>query len=178
MTEQERLRRNAARLLELYPSFSKRVKRMLEDLESRGLHPRLQDAWRTPEDQLRAYRDGYSKLKFGFHNVTGPDGEPAALAVDVLDNSTPSSPSTAFLLQLSDAAEKAGLHSGIRWGLPSRLAAAIDRAIAANDWQARIKPGWDPSHIETTEVTVAQARSGRRPTELPNGSDPNQIERA
>lgn len=170
MNESARQQRNLDRLQELHPAFRQRVQIMLAALEAAGLHPRCQDAWRSPEQQLLAWRNGYSKLKFGFHNVTGTEGDPAALAVDVLDNDAPDTASPAFLLQLAAAAEQTGLRTGIRWGLPLALARAVDRAIAARDWQAAIKLGWDPTHVETCDVTVAQARAGLRP------SGPNQVE--
>jgi len=61
---------NAERLTELYPAFRKRVKAVLDTLASQGLRPRIQDAWRSPEDQLATYNSGHSKLKYGFNNVT------------------------------------------------------------------------------------------------------------
>ena len=163
MNEQERAQRNVERLAEMYPSCALRVRAVLDDLEMQGLRPRIQAAWRSPADQLVAYRGGFSKLRFGFHNVTGVSGLPEALAADVLDDDAPTLPSSAYLLQLAAAAEKHGLRSGIRWGLPPALALAIDTAIRSEDWQASVKVGWDPTHIETTGVTVAQARLGQRP---------------
>lgn len=163
MTEQERLQRNAERLTELYPSFAMQVSAVIAELEARGLHPRIQDAWRSPDAQLQAYRNGFSRLRFGFHNVTSIDGKPQALAADVLDNDAPLNPSSAYLLQLAAVTQQHGLRSGIRWGLPAPLAAAIDRAIANQDWHSPVKIGWDPTHIETESVSVAEARLGQRP---------------
>ena len=163
MTEQERLQRNTERLQELNALFAARVKSVLDCLEARGLRPRIQDAWRSPAAQLQAYLSGHSKLRFGFHNVTDAAGKPAALAADILDDDAPTAPAHAFLLQLAALAEQADLSSGIRWGLPLAFASAIDTAIAAQDWQANVKIGWDPTHVETRAVTVAQARAGQRP---------------
>jgi HD-like signal output (HDOD) protein len=53
--------------------------------------------------------------------------------------------------------------TGIRWGLPKALAAAID-AIAAMDWKRAVKVGWDPTHVEPTGLTPSEARAGERPT--------------
>ncbi len=164
MTDQERLQRNTERLQELDPLFAIRVKSVLDGLEARALRPRIQDAWRSPAAQMQAYLGGFSRLRFGFHNVTNADGKPAALAADILDDDAPTAPASFFLLQLAALAEQAGLRSGIRWGLLLTFARAIDRAIAAQDWHAGVKIGWDPTHIETQAVTVAQARSGQRPT--------------
>lgn len=163
MKEADRKARNAARLVELYPIFRSKVSVVILDLESRGWRPRIQDAWRSPQDQLKAYNSGHSKLKFGFHNVTGKNGEKEALAVDLLDDDSPLRIGRPFLLHLADAAQKAGVVTGIRWGVPKKLVDAIDDAIAAHDWNAIVKIGWDPTHIEPTDLTVAQAKKGARP---------------
>ena len=163
MNEQERMQRNTDRLQQLYPRFGQQIKRVLQTLEASGLRPRIQDAWRSPTQQLHAFQSGFSKLKYGFHNVTGTGGRPEALAADLLDDDSPLKPSSAFLLQLAAAAEQTGLQSGIRWGLPAALAHGIDKAIAAHDWQAPVKVGWDPTHVETRDITVAEAYSGQRP---------------
>ena len=81
MTEEQRRQQNAERLTELYPTFRTRIASVIDSLESQGMRPRIQDAWRSPEDQLRAFNSGHSKLKFGFHNVTAQDGSKEALAV-------------------------------------------------------------------------------------------------
>ena len=163
MIEQERIQRNSERLLELNALFAVRVKSVLDGLKARGFRPRIQDAWRSPAAQIQAYLSGHSKLRFGFHNVTDVGGKPAALAADILDDDAPTAPAHAYLLQLAALAEQAGLHSGIRWGLPLAFARAIDTAIAAQDWEASVKIGWDPTHVETRAITVAQARAGQRP---------------
>lgn len=163
MKEADRKKRNDARLLELYPTFRARLERVIVALESKGIRPRIQDAWRSPADQEKAFNSGHSKLKFGFHNVTATDGTPEALAVDLLDDDSPLNPSKNYLLHLAAAAEAAGLITGIRWGVPKKLIGAIDIAIASQDWDANVKIGWDPTHIQPTDITVAQAAAGERP---------------
>lgn len=163
MKEADRLARNKARLQELYPTFRNRLKRVIAELEADGLRPRIQDAWRSPEDQRKAYETGHSKLLFGFHNVTGAEGTPESLAVDLLDDDSPMASRRPYLLRLAAAAQHAGLYTGIRFGLPAALGAAVDAAIAAQEWDANIKIGWDPTHVEPTGITVANARAGRRP---------------
>src|SRR5881394_952362 len=100
MTEPQRQQRNAAKLLELFPAFRNRISQVIIDLEAMGVRPRIQDAYRSPEDQLIAFNSGHSKLKFGFHNVTGPNGEKESLAVDMLDDDSPLNLSKSFLLKL------------------------------------------------------------------------------
>jgi hypothetical protein len=164
MNEAARTQRNQSRLQELYPSFAARVAAVIAELEDEGWRPRIQDSWRSMAAQEAAYGAGHSKLKFGFHNVTGADGRPEALAVDMLDDDAPLNPGKPYLLRLAAAADHAGLVSGIRWGLSTKLARAVDAAILHREWHAPVKIGWDPTHLEPRGLTVAQARSGQRPT--------------
>lgn len=163
MNDLARRRRNRARLRELHPAFARRVARLIAELEDEGWRPRIDDAWRAPAVQRAAWTRGHAARRWGLHNVTGADGRPEALAVDLLDDDAPLAPGKPYLLRLAAAADAAGLRSGIRWGLPARLAAAIDEAIVLRDWQAPVKIGWDPTHVEATGLTLAQARAGLRP---------------
>jgi len=163
MKEPDRVKRNDQLLAQLYPTFRARLKKTIVLLEASGIRPRIQDAWRSPADQKKAFDSGHSKLLFGFHNVTGNDGAPESLAVDLLDDDSPLSPSKSYLLQLAAAAQVAGLTSGIRWGVPSKLVSAIDDAVAAKNWSADVKVGWDPTHVQPTDITVAEAKGGKRP---------------
>jgi hypothetical protein len=163
MTEQQRQLRNNERLLELFPSFRARISQVITELEAMAVRPRIQDAYRSPADQLIAFNTGHSKLKFGFHNVTGPNNEKESLAVDMLDDDNPLNLSKSFLLKLAFASEKSGLRTGIRWGVPQKLITAIDAAIAAQDWDADVKIGWDPSHVQPVGITVTEAKNGKRP---------------
>ena len=163
MTEAARLARNAQRQRELFPTFARRIAAVIASLEALGVRPRIQDAWRSPEDQRKAFEAGHSKLLFGFHNVTGSGGRPEGLAVDLLDDDHPLNPGRPYLLKLAAAAERQKLVTGIRWGLPKALRAAIDEAIAAERWDEAVKIGWDPCHVEPTGITVAEARAGLRP---------------
>lgn len=164
MTEADRHARNAARLLELYPTFRVRVSGVISDLESAGYRPRIQDGWRPADEQLIAYNSGHSRLRFGFHNVTSPSGTPEALAVDLIDDDYPLASGTAYLLQLARFALIHELNTGIRWGLPTALREAVDRAILSATWGAPVKLGWDPTHLEATGLTARDAGYGRRPS--------------
>lgn len=125
MTEQAGKQRNAERLAELFPTFRAGLARVIADLGTMGEWPRIQDAWRSPADQLKAFNAGHSKLKFGFHNVTGPNGEKESLAVDLLDDNSPLEMGTKQLLKPAFASERNGLATGIRWGLPANVANVI-----------------------------------------------------
>jgi hypothetical protein len=163
MTEQQRKERNTEKLAELYATFRTKIQAVIEDLEAEGLRPRIQEAWRSPEDQLKAYESGHSKLNYGFHNVTGADGTKQALAVDMLDDDHPANEGNEYLLRFAAAAEKQGLVTGIRWGVPAKLADAIDAAITGENWNAPVKIGWDPTHCQPTGMTASDARGGARP---------------
>lgn len=163
MNEEKRKQRNEERLTELYPTFRKRIKNVIADLESQGLRPRIQDAYRSPQDQLTAFNTGHSKLRYGFHNVTGANGAKESLAVDMLDDDHPAQEGSEYLLRLAAAAERQGLVTGVRWGLPQNLRDGIDIAIANKDWKAPVKIGWDPAHVEPTGITPAQTKAGQRP---------------
>ena len=163
MTDAERHNRNNLRLLQCWPSFARKVKAVLADLEGHGLRPRIQCAWRSPAAQLKAYQAGNSKLKFGFHNVTSRAGKPEALAVDILDNDHPLEPPTRFLLMLAASSQAHELQSGIRWGLSTAGRKRIDQALAEKRWDAKVAVGWDPCHVEVTGLTVTRAKAGARP---------------
>ena len=163
MEESARKARNAQRLSTLHTKFAARLARVIQALENDQLRPRIQDAWRSQADQLAAFNSGHSKLKFGFHNVTAADGTPEALAVDLLDDNAPLNPGKPYILRLAAAAEDEQLVTGIRWGLPIALREAIDQALAAQDWKAPVKVGWDPLHVEATGITVQEAKQGKRP---------------
>lgn len=164
MNEEKRKERNQQRLTELFTTFRVKIKAVIEDLEAQGLRPRIQDAYRSPADQLIAFNTKHSKLKFGFHNVTGANGAKESLAVDMLDDDHPAHEGTEYLLRLAAAAKKQGLDTGIRWGLPQNLRDAIDVAIENENWKAPVKIGWDPAHVEPTGITPEQAKEGQRPS--------------
>ena len=163
MQEAARKQRNNDTLLELYPAFGARVARLILALEAQGLRPRIQDAWRSLAEQKQAVANGTSHTLFGFHNVTAPDGTPEALAVDLTDDDSPVKPGTKYLLQLAAAAQAEGLETGIRWDLSESMIARVDAAIAAQDWDAKVRVGWDPTHVQPTGITAEEAKAGRRP---------------
>jgi len=164
MNEAARRQRNADRLSQCFPAYGKRLKRLLKALEAQGFRPRIQDAWRSIQDQLTAFNAGTSRTKFGFHNVTGAGGAKEALACDVLDDNRPLAPGTRYLLALALAARAEGLETGILWDLPPQLAAGVEAALSAGNLAAPVKVGWDPTHVQVTGLTSSAARAGARPT--------------
>jgi hypothetical protein len=166
MKEPARQQRNKERLSECFPTFAKRVAEVIKDMEKLGFRPRIQDAHRTIADQLKAFNGGFSDVKFGFHNVTGAGGEPESLAVDMLDDDHPlTTPPRKYLITLASVAQKHGLHSGIFFRLktaPERK--ALQDAIDSLNFDPKIRIGFDPTHLEPTGLTIAQAKAGTRPT--------------
>jgi hypothetical protein len=164
MKEDARLKRNAQRQTELFPAFRRRLEKVIRALEASGFRPRIQDGWRSPQEQVELFEKGTTKVKFGFHNITDKEGGPASLAVDLLDDDFALNPRKEYLLRLAGAAQNEGLTTGIDWGLPPVMREAIRSAIASKQWNAKVKIGWDPTHVEPTGLTIAEARAGKRPT--------------
>ncbi len=172
MLERDRVSRNQQRLAELYPTFRMRVEALLKEMESYGLRPRIQDAWRSPAEQLEAFRTGHSQLLYGFHNVTGASGEKEALAADIIDDNNPLSLNLPYVLHLIAAAENNDLTTGIYWNISPESVSAIHAAVATKDWNAKVRIGWDPLHVEATGLTTEQAKAGNRPYESVNPPPP------
>ena len=95
--------------------------------------------------------------------VTGAAGAKESLACDVLDDDNPLAPRTRYLLALTLACRAEGLETGLLWGLPARLKAGVEAALAAKDIDAKLKLGWDPAHAQATGLTPAEAKTGARP---------------
>lgn len=173
MTEQARKLRNEQRLAELYPSFAKRIRAIIRDMEKLGYRPRIQDGYRSPAKQREVFESGNSKLEYGFHNVTGPGGLPESLAVDLLDDDRPLDPSKTYLVILAAVAGRYKCSTGILWGLPGTIQDSLMREIAmvnsdiTHQIPKALKIGWDPTHIEPTDISVAKAKAGERPPNLP-----------
>ena len=106
MKESARLARNTQRLGEMFGAQATATRKVLDRMESQGFRPRIQDAWRSPADQLKAFQRGTSGVRFGFHNVTGAGGAKEALACDVLDDDHPLGPPSRYLLALTIAASR------------------------------------------------------------------------
>lgn len=164
MKELARLARNTQRLSEMHAPTAARMRTVLDRMEAQGFRPRIQDAWRSPADQLLAYQRGHSGVRFGFHNVTGSRGVKESLACDVLDDDHHDAPPTRYLLALTVAARAERLDTGILWNLAPSLKAGVEAAIASRDIDRRVKVGFDPTHVQPVGITIAQARAGRRPT--------------
>jgi hypothetical protein len=164
MNETARKQRNQQRLTECFPKFAKRVEAVIKALEAQGFRPRIQDAHRSLEDQLKAFNNGTSKVKFGFHNILGANGKFESLAVDLLDDDKPLSPTRKYIILLAEAAQANELHPGSFFGLPAPLRKGLNQAIKDHNFSTTIKIGFDPTHIEATGLTIDEAKGGKRPT--------------
>ena len=114
---------------------------------------------------MKAFQNGFSDVKFGFHNVTGKNGAPESLAVDLLDDNHPLSPPRRYVITLANIAQKHHLNSGIFFRLktvPERK--ALQNAIDTLNFSATIRIGFDPTHLEPTGLTIAEAKANKRPT--------------
>ena len=156
MIERARKTRNAKMLAQIDPSERPRFRALLDSLEGRGLRPRAQQAFRSPKDQDRAFASGASTLRGGqsYHNRTQEGGLPASLALDVVDDDSPLSPSIEFLADFAIAAFRQGLSTGIHWGLSGPQRGAILDAVSLGAELSLIQlihlggRGWDPLHAE------------------------------
>lgn len=163
MTDEARKKRNALGFLEMYPTFARWMAAIERDMEGHGQRPRFQEIWRSPEDQLEAYRNGNSTVRYGFHNVTGKDGGKESLATDVLDDDNPNRESVGYCLLLASSARAHGCETGILWGLDRKQRKMVNEAIMKRNWLADIKIGWDPCHVQIAGMSILAARLGKRP---------------
>lgn len=169
MIEAARRSRNAARLLECHPGFRAPLAQLIKALERESWRPRIQDAWRDPVAQRKAYESGRSDLLWGMHNATSPTGVKESLAVDLLDDDAPLAPRTRYVQRLNELVRRFGLVTGILWSgrkgtkLTQVEKARIVNACSTGDWSEVGRIGYDPLHVQFGGLTVQQAMSGARP---------------
>ena len=163
MTEDLRRQRNAMKMLELHPIFGARILHLIGVMESAGYRPRIQQAYRSLEEQQANLAKGTSEVTWSFHNATDADGKPAALAVDLLDDDAPTNPRKAYLMRLAIEGRACSVRTGILWGLSDGPRQRLNEAIEAGrvGWVGAL--GWDPTHCEPADLTLAQAKHGLRP---------------
>ena len=71
-----------------------------------------------------------------------------------------------YLITLASVAQKHGLKSGIlffKTEPPACTRQALQAAVDSLNFDPHITIGFDPTHLETTGVTLAQAKAGQRP---------------
>jgi len=146
------------------PSVRDKMQAVLGDLEGQGYKPYVSESWRSKAQQHLDHLRGASTVDYGFHNVTGSKGEKQAMAMDVYNHggAGQSSPNE-FYMKLASAAKAHGLMTGIEWGLPQSNRKAIDTAIASHNYTAPIQRGWDPGHVQPSNISIGQASRGVKP---------------
>lgn len=166
MTDEKRKATNAERLLLVDTTIRKQVAAVLATMEHYGHKPLIaKEVWRDPALQLSMFRRGVSKLRWGMHCFTR-NGKPASLAADIIDATKAWNASREFWLCLLYASMGQGLESGTLWGLAAgqkerlkALAARVTREKRRLQGTERVELGWDPAHIQTGALTVAQAKA-------------------
>ena len=144
LTKSKSLDADSTSMDSLNPEFAKKVLKVQAALRSLGYRTKLVTAYRTPASQLKKYKQGKSKVKFGKHNAVRKDGNkivPASLAADLIWNNakkgayknTPEN--IKYYKVLGEVAKKEGL----RWG------GDFAKSTPA---LAKFGIGWDPTHIE------------------------------
>lgn len=168
MTEDERKKLNIDRLMLLDISIQSKIAVVLGQLEAKNLRPLIaKDVFRTPARQRELYNAGRTKVLWGFHNATIPGSKPpvaGSLAADIVDAELAWNAPQSFWLALGAA----GIDQGLRWGgffglsVPQRDRIAKLFAYNLTNIAQRVHIGWDPAHLETGAVTIAEARRGKR----------------
>ena len=168
MTDADRFARNESKLQELHPWMRSRVMGLLVDLEHDGWKPRIQDAWRSPEDQKKAFESGHTKLLYGYHNVTRLEFNRVikeAFACDILrEDDNVLVAEKEYCIALAHFALKQGLQTGIAWSFNAAMRAAVEKAVREKDLKANIKISWDPCHCEPENTSwLDKLKIGWRP---------------
>lgn len=163
-SNQKRVANNVDRLKKVSPSIRPNVIAVLAELEAAGYQPQIDaQVWRSPAQQAKLKAEGKSTVSYSYHNATTAGGTPDSLAVDIVDVRWQWNAPNSFWLRLAAAAERHGLASGIYWGLSTAQRAAISKAIAEKNWNAKVVLGWDTAHVEPANFTIAKAKAGQRP---------------
>ncbi len=163
MTDVERQLRNTTMLGQCHPIFAARVRAIIAELEASGYHPRIQQAWRSLDQQVQAQKTGHSSVVWSFHMATAEDGTPEALAVDLLEDTSPIVPPMPYEIRLAAIAARYVCRTGILWGLSPGPRERLSDAIADGRWDYKGSVGWDPTHVEIGDLTLLEAKNGKRP---------------
>jgi hypothetical protein len=127
--------------------FRQKAKAVYEDLEGKGLKPRIYETLRTPQQQRQKVKLGYSKTMRSAHL---PDKTGLARAADIADRAVGWSATRRFWLTLGRSATARGLEWGGFYGLSLKQRKALQRVLDDRDFtNDYIKLGWDPAHIQS-----------------------------
>ena len=163
MDEKKRIDFNTQRLTMIDLSIRSKVAEVLQELEELGERPLIHhELFRTQEEQIAIFHRGDSQVTWSYHCATDKDGNPATLAADIVDANYDEGASHQFWMKLGHCAMKRDLEWGGLWGLPQDQRQNIRDLTADCKWDADVELGWDKPHIQTTEVTLAEAKAGKR----------------
>lgn len=172
MDETTRQELNVSRLALIDPSIRPAVAAVLKQLEATFNYRPLIDreVWRSPQKQLELFLAGRSKTRWGFHCATLPDGKPGSLAADICDADvgwgTDDKPlPLIWWFRLGQAAVQNRLGWGGFFGVPDNIKERLKDAFLSDGDLGQFKRwclGWDPAHVQTTWVTITQAKGGLR----------------
>lgn len=143
----------AQKLSSLDPTFRASIVSVLSRLRAEGFSPVVWFGWRRPGMQAELVKKGRSRAPFSFHEALGDSGEPAALAVDLVDrrygwgttldegggevkNPKTFAGAKRFFTRLGTIAEEEGLWWGGRFS-----------AKKGTVW-GDVGIGWDPGHVQ------------------------------
>jgi hypothetical protein len=163
MNEERRKQQNNDMLLKIDKTIRPAVKAVLADLEKQGQRPLIdRGVWRSPAEQLEKFKHGFSKVKWGYHCATTKDGKPDSLAADIVDANKMWDASREFWLRLGASALKHDLGWGGYFGLPKAMKESLRAEVRHKNFNSPAKLGWDAAHVETSRVTIAEAKAGKR----------------
>lgn len=128
---------------DLEPHFRRKVERIVHDLAAYlgVLDAHVASGRRTVAEQKKLVSKGYSKTMRSKH-LSGR-------AADIVPRKQGWNAPKSYWLKLGYLAEREGLRWGGFYGLSRSQRAALRAAYKAKDWEAPVKVGWDPAHVET-----------------------------
>lgn len=163
-TKEQRTKLNEDRLLKVYHTMRPKFLAIIKDLEGKGWEPIIDaQVHRTPAQQAELKRKGNSSVSYSYHTVTGRNGEPESLAIDLTDARYGWDSPPDYWLQLASSAESHGCETGIRWGLKTPQRLIINTLIKLKKWKGSYARGWDAAHVQPKGISLGQARAGKRP---------------
>ena len=149
MDKAVRTGRNARKLAELDVVIARKARAVIADMEGQGWQPLIVEAGRDPIDQARKYYSGYSKVLWGFHCAEDEDGNPEALAFDVVD--------ARYQWNVKRYAAK------IRDYIHDLVSSCAAHSLRNGSVWKSFGPWGDFAHCEVTGISLSQAKKGMRP---------------
>jgi hypothetical protein len=176
MLEFRRQARNKAELTKVHPVMRAAFQDLIRRMEAAGYRPRLQDTFRSVREQEKLWSQGRTQRRFtGAHTNTLLDGQPASLAVHLLDDDRPLDTQPEYFARLAIEAYNVGLQTGVTWGLSDTDGERAHREkmqYAISNGKMGVLTiligkmrGFDPLHVEPPNWKdyVSTDEKGRKP---------------